>query len=339
MAHYDAEETVDAAYLMMDAEILPRLRFVGGVRTERTRQTVTPLDLFPVSGLDPVEGADVSKTQWLPAINFTYEVSDATNVRASVSQTLARPQLRELAPFSFADYAGGYLVVGNPDLTVSSIRNFDLRWEWFFQTGALVAVSGFYKQFHNPIEALTFPATELIRSWVNAPEADNYGAEIELRTGLGLLWESLENFSLNTNLTLVNSMVATGGSARIHLQGSGSTDLAVVDRDRALQGQSPYMVNFSLAYASRSEDTRASVFFNRFGRRIDAIGGQATPDIYEEARGTMDAVFEQRLPGDFSMKLSVTRLLGSVVEFTQGDGTVRQYDTGRNVSLSLRWGS
>ena len=46
--NYDAEETVDAAYLMMDAEILPRLRFVGGVRTERTRQTVTPLDLFPV---------------------------------------------------------------------------------------------------------------------------------------------------------------------------------------------------------------------------------------------------------------------------------------------------
>ena len=149
---------------------------------------------------------------------------------------------------------------------------------------------------------------------------------------------------MNTNLTLVNSMVATGGSARIHLQGSGSTDLAVVDRDRALQGQSPCcMVNFSLAYAiwllSRSEDTRASVFFNRFGRRIDAIGGQATPDIYEEARGTMDAVFEQRLPGDFSMKLSVIRLLGSVVEFTQGDGTARQYDTGRNVSLSLRWGS
>ena len=337
--NYDAEETVDAAYLMMDAEILPRLRFVGGVRTEHTRQTVTPLDLFPVSGLDPVEGADVSKTQWLPAINFTYEVSDATNVRASVSQTLARPQLRELAPFSFADYAGGYLVVGNPELTVSRIRNFDLRWEWFFQPGSLIAISGFYKQFQNPIEALTFPSTELIRSWVNAPEANNYGTEIELRTGLGILSESLENFSLNTNLTLVNSTVGTGGSARIYLQGSGATDLDIVDRDRALQGQSPYVVNFSLAYASRSEDTRASVFFNRFGRRIDAIGGQATPDIYEEARGTMDAVFEQRLPGDFSMKLSVTRLLGSVVESTQGDGTVRQYDTGRNVSLSLRWGS
>ena len=100
--------------LMMDAEVLPRLRFVGGVKTERTRQTVTPLDLFPVPGLDPVEGADVSKTQWLPAINFTYEASATTNVRASVSQTLARPQLRELAPFSFADYAGGYLGVPEP---------------------------------------------------------------------------------------------------------------------------------------------------------------------------------------------------------------------------------
>lgn len=337
--NYGAEETIDAGYLMMDAEILPRLRFVGGARVERTRQVVTPLDLFPVEGLQPLVGADANETQWLPALNLTYEAGDATNIRASVSQTLARPQLRELAPFSFADYAGGYLVVGNPELTVSRIRNFDLRWEWFLRPGALVAVSGFYKQFHDPIEALTFPSTELIRSWVNAPEANNYGTEIELRTGLAFLSESLENFSLNSNLTLVNSTVATGGTARIHLQGAGATDLAVVDRERGLQGQSPYMVNVSLAYASRLEDTRASVFYNRFGRRIDAIGGQATPDIHEEARGTLDAVFERRLPGDFSMKLSLTRLLGNVVRFTQGDGVVRRYDSGRRVSLSLRWGS
>ena len=337
--NYDAEETVDAGYLMMDAEVLPRLRLVGGARVERTQQVVTPLDLFPVEGLEPLVGADVNETQWLPALNLTYEVSDATNIRASVSQTLARPQLRELAPFSFADYAGGYLVVGNPELTVSRIRNFDLRWEWFLEPGALIAVSGFYKQFHNPIEALTFPSTELIRSWVNAPDANNYGTEIELRTGLAFLSESLESFSLNSNLTLVNSTVATGGTARIYLQGSGATDLAVVDRERGLQGQSPYMVNVSLAYASRSEDTRASVFYNRFGRRIDAIGGQATPDIHEEARGTMDVVFERKLSSDFSTKLSVTRLLGNVIRFTQGDGTVRQYDTGRRVSLSLRWGS
>ena len=337
--NYDAEETVDAGYLMMDAEILPRLRLVGGARVERTQQVVTPLDLFPVEGLEPLVGADVNETQWLPALNLTYEVSDATNIRASVSQTLARPQLRELAPFSFADYAGGYLVVGNPELTVSRIRNFDLRWEWFLEPGALIAVSGFYKQFHSPIEALTFPSTELIRSWVNAPEANNYGTEIELRTGLAFLSESLESFSLNSNLTLVNSTVTTGGTARIYLQGSGATDLAVVDRERGLQGQSPYMVNVILAYASRSEDTRASVFYNRFGRRINAIGGQATPDIHEEARGTMDVVFERKLSSDFSTKLSVTRLLGNVVRFTQGDGTVRQYDTGSRVSLSLRWGS
>ncbi len=337
--NYDAEEAVDAAYLMMDAEILPRLRLVGGARAERTRQIVTPLDLFPVPGLEPLVGADVNETQWLPAVNLTYEVSDATNIRVSASQTLARPQLRELAPFAFADYAGGYLVVGNPELTVSRIRNFDLRWERFLGPGALIAVSGFYKRFQDPIEALTFPSTELIRSWVNAPEANNYGTEIELRTGLAVLSRSLENFSLNANLTLVNSTVATGGVARIHLQGSGATDLAVVDRERGLQGQSPYMVNVSLAYASRSDDVRASIFYNRFGRRIDAIGGQATPDIHEEARGTMDAVLERRLSGDFSMKLSLTRLLGNVVRFTQGEGTVRRYDQGRRVSLSVRWGS
>ena len=38
------------------------------------------------------------------------------NLRGAFSQTLSRPNFRELAPFDFTDVTGGNTVVGNPDL-------------------------------------------------------------------------------------------------------------------------------------------------------------------------------------------------------------------------------
>src|SRR5690606_26030675 len=116
----------------------------------------------------------------LPALNLTYALSEAMNLRFGASRTLARPQIRELAPFSFADYAGGYLVLGNTLLERSRIRNYDLRWEWAPEPRAVVAVSAFYKRFDDPIEVLVLPSTELKKTWVNAAGATDYGLELEL---------------------------------------------------------------------------------------------------------------------------------------------------------------
>lgn len=337
--NYTASEDIDAAYVMVDAEILPRLRLVGGARVERSRQLVDPTDLFPQAGQDPLTGADLERTQVLPAINLTLNLGEAMNIRASASQTLARPQLRELAPFSFADYAGGFLVVGNPELDVSRIQNYDLRWEWFFQPGALIAISGFYKDFTNPIEVQVLPSTELIKTWVNAPSAQNYGTEIELRAPLSILADGLAPFTANANITLVQSDVDAGGLIRYYLPGTGASEITVLERNRALQGQSPYVANAGLTYFNEGSNTTATVLFNRFGRRIDAVNREATPDIYEEGRSQLDVVFEQRLRDNLSFKLSAGRLLGNEVLFTQGGDPVRSYDTGRTFSVSIKVGS
>ena len=335
--NYDASEQIDAAFLMADAELLPRLRFQGGVRVERSRQTVDPHSLFAnVSGLP---GADVDRTTVLPALNLTYQLSDRMNLRASASRTVARPQLRELAPFSFADYAGGYLVVGNPVLDVSRIRNLDLRWEWFFQTGGLFAISGFHKEFTDPIEVVVLPSSELIKSWTNAASADDYGVEIELRTSLGYLAEPLRDLSFNANVTLVQSEVQTGGEAEVYIPGTGATTIEVVDRSRALQGQSQWVTNLGLSYFNEGNGTTLTALFNRFGDRIDAVGRDPNPDIVEEGRNTFDFVIEQRLWEQVSAKLSASRLLGNEVEFTQGGDIVRSYDLGHTISVSLRWGT
>jgi len=335
--NYDALQSVDALYLMADLEPVSGLRLSGGARVERTRQRVTPKDLWS-TGLPALEGAEATSTDVLPAVNATLALGETMNLRASASRTLARAELRELAPFSFADYAGGFLVIGNPLLERSRISNLDLRWEWFASPRSVLAMSGFYKRFEDPIEVSVLPSSEPIRTWVNADEAENYGVEVEARSDLGFLSESLATLSLNGNLTLVTSSVTTGTSIDVYLPGTGASTLGVLPKNRPLQGQSPYVLNLGLTWGPR-DGASVSVLYNRFGRRIDGVGGETTPEIYEEARGQLDAVVEWPLSAGWKAKLSANRLLGNEVEFTQGGGTLRSYDVGRSLSLSLGWGT
>lgn len=336
--NYDATQNVDAAFAMLDFEVLDGFRVSGGARIERSLQSVSPKDLWEVGGLDPVEGARLETTDVLPALNATVALGETMNLRASASQTLARAQLRELAPFSFADYAGGFLVIGNPALDRTRIQNYDLRYEWFGGPQTVFATSLFYKDFKDPIEVSVLPSSELLKTWVNAEGATNYGVEVEFRSSLAAISSGLQDLSFNGNVTVVQSEVTIGDQVDVYLPGTGLTELAVVGRERALQGQSPYVLNLGLTWAPLGGAT-ATVLFNRFGERIDAVGGQATPEIFETARSQLDAVVELPIQGGWKAKFSASRLIGNVVNFTQGGGLLRSYDLGRSASLGLSWGA
>lgn len=334
--NYDGVQDLDAAFAMADLQVLDGLRLSGGARVERSVQTVDPRDIF---GTGVASGAaELRSTDVLPALNVTLRLTDRANLRASASRTLTRPQLRELAPFSFADYAGGYLVLGNPDLDITRITNLDLRFEWFRTPRSVFAISGFYKDFDAPIEDAVLPGTELKKTWVNARGGTNHGVELELRSPLDELGAGLADVTFNANLTLVASKVQTGGTVDVHFDGTGSTQLGLEPRDRALQGQSPYVINAGLTWAPLG-GASASVLFNRFGARIDAIGALALPDVYESARTQLDAVVEWPVAGGWKAKLSASRLLGNEIELTQGGELLRSYDAGRTVSFGLSWGA
>ena len=334
--NYVADQTTTGAYLMADFELVPRLRFAGGARIERSRQVVEPRDVFTM-GIEPLTGAELDNTDFVPGATLTWEASDRVNLRAAASRTLARPEFRELAPFSFADFAGGYLVVGNPVLQRSRITNLDLRWEWFPRPGAVIAVSGFYKKFKDPIEEVVFPSSEYIKSWLNAGTANNIGTELEVRSDLGFLSESLESFALNFNLTLVDSEVETGSVAQIFVPGSGPLEIDVVGQKRRLQGQSPYVVNAGANWASSSGRTSVSLLFNRFGRRISQVGSQFLESVFEEGRNQFDLVVEQGIGSRISAKLSATNLFAAHYRFTQGGDLLRGWQPGRAFSLGVTW--
>ncbi len=320
---------------MLDMSLGSRLRVSAGARFERTAQSVVPFDLAETSQA-PLEGAEFTSDDILPALNFTFELNPEMNLRGGVSRTLARAEVRELAPFGFADYAGGANVVGNPNLQLTTIDNLDARWEWFFRAGGILSVSAFYKKFTNPIEVAILPSTELLKTWVSASEANNIGLEFEFRSDLEILAESLENVSLSTNLTVVDSEVNLGDRVLVYLPGAGSTELRLKEERRALQGQSDFVINAGLTWEA-DWGASASALFNRFGRRIDAVGGLGLPAEFEEALSQLDLVIAHPIGERIGPKVSATRLLGNVVTFKHFGEVLREFDLGRNVSLSFSW--
>lgn len=341
--NYLAEQRIVAGYGMADVQLLPRLRAVVGARVESARQEVAVANVpagdtreFPRSVLDD--------TDVLPALNLSYELSGGMDLRAGVSRTVARPQFRELASFLYADYFGGVPTRGNPNLQRASIVNADLRWEWYFGEGSVVSAGGFYKRFTDPIEQVSLLlGTNPGRSYANSESATLYGAELEFRAGLGALVPLLAPVSVNANVTVTESQVR-GDSVRLYNPETPSMPLTypVFAQDRPLFGQSPYVVNLGLSYFHPRTGTGATLLFNRFGRRLDALGTTGIPDIYEESRSQVDATVEQPLGRGLAVKLSMARLLGGDVRFTQTfpNGEVvdtRAYELGRTFSFSLSW--
>jgi hypothetical protein len=325
---YTADQSLVAGYLMADAPLTSFARVILGARVEASDQEIDSFDPFAAE-LTHVT-AELKKTDLLPSVNFVFATTKKSNLRLSATRTVARPQLRELAPFAYTDYFGAREVLGNPDLGRTSIYNFDLRFELFPTLGEVMALSVFYKHFVDPIEQVIIPTSRGIVSYQNAKAARNAGVELEIRKGLGFLAPAISDFALIANLTVVKSRVELDES-QIGIQ---TNDV------RPLAGQSPYVVNAGIDYSNEGTGTRARVLYNVSGRRIATVGASGLPDVYEQPRHQVDATVAQRLGKHIDLKLAGENLIGSEVRFTQGEADddetlVDAYQPGATFTLSL----
>lgn len=325
---FKATHEIAAGYAMLDLPLLrDRLRFVGGVRTE---YSYIGLDTF-----DQITGVPSTVTKNnldpLPGVNLIYTPLPDMNVRFGYSQSVSRPEFRELSPAVFPAARGFRAVVGNPDLEQSEIESVDLRWEWFFSPTELVSVSGFYKKIDRPIEQIVVvQGGNLADSFANADQADLYGFEFEGRKDFGFLHSALRALTLHTNVTYVQSDVTVpGGELQVQTETS-----------RQLQGQAPFVVNAALEYAHDRWGT-VRVLYNTVDRRIESVGAFGLSDIFFERRDQLDFVyvvsFEPWAGAPVKLKVAVENLLDDAYLFTQDGETQRQYDLGRKVSLGLSY--
>ena len=321
--NYLAAHSVWASYGMVDLPLSKKFRVTTGARLEVSDQNVTTFD--PFAAEQQAIEANLDTTDILPSLNLTYRLTERMNLRLAASRTVTRPDLRELAPFEFTDFVGGRTIFGNPELERTKIDNYDLRWETFPELGGVVAISGFYKKFHKPIEQIIQPAAEVRITYENAAAANNYGLELEIRQNLGILASRLRYLSVNTNVAFISSTVELPD---VGIQTSS---------ERALQGQSPYVINASLGYDNPDLEIAAAVAYHVFGKRIAEVGNHGSPDVFELPRSQLDVTFGRQLLPFLRLSLSAKNLLNPDVTLEQGSETYVRYRTGRIFSFGLSY--
>ncbi len=321
---YAAEDRLAAAYGMLDLAVTENIRVVAGARLERSEVTV---DAQSTLG-QPVRTSP-SYTDVLPSLSVNWTLTPEHTLRLSASQTLSRPEYRELAPVQYREVLGGDNVVGNADLQRSLIRNLDLRWEWYPTPAEAVTVALFAKDFQDPIERIFLgtSGTRII-TFTNAEAAHNYGAELELRKGLGFVADALETTTFFTNATLMESRIEINQS----LTGAFQTA-----ENRPMVGQSPYVVNAGVTYASPDNAVSATVLYNVAGRRIASAAELPLPNVYEEARHALDLSLRFPLRAAVKVKVDVENVLDSPYEMVQGSVVREYWRTGRKLSFGVTW--
>jgi outer membrane receptor for ferrienterochelin and colicin len=331
---YDANSDLNAGFLLMDNKLGEKIRLSYGARFEQFAQTLNAIDFSGQKIAAQQDNFDV-----LPSANFSYSLNSRSNIRLSGSQTVSRPEFRELALFNYYDFITQTSITGNPALKRAKIFNGDLRYELYPSAGETFTVSAFYKNFNNPIEQrVNSNSTPVVRgiNYLNADQATSLGIELDIRKKLSFMGDKewLNNLTAFANATYIHSQV----------QGEGI--------DRPLQGQSPYLINAGLQYFSPKTALTFTSVYNRIGQRIFLVGYQGYPDIYENARDVFDfQVSKKILKSQAEVKLNVGDILNQSTVFYQNNAgnTKRAYEgagidrminslkLGSNVSLSFSY--
>lgn len=312
---YLANSIMNAGYVQFDNQFSSNWRLIWGVRVEDFDQIIGSVKQ------SDRRHVHTRVTDFLPGVTLTYKPTEKTNIRLSGSQTIVRPEFRELSPFAFYDFELNAQVVGNNEAKRTKITNADLRYEIYPQGGELVTVGVFYKQFKDPLEYYfnqTGPATNTFNV-ANIDKATAYGTELEFRKKLGFLTPGLQNFTLTGNLSYIYSRVKDSNSV-----------------DRPLQGQSPYLLNAGLQYDAEKSGFSTTLLFNQIGRRILFVGNEAIPNIWEAPRPLLDwQIAKKLLKNKAEIKLNISDIFNKRAYFYHDLDDNNKFKNGSKDALAI----
>lgn len=310
---YMANTILNAGFLQLDNQFTRSLRVVWGLRVENYDQLVGSVKKWdPRHTLTKV-------TDFLPGLNATLKLNTKTNLRLSASQTVIRPELRELADMNLYDFELNASVQGKPTLERTKVINSDIRYELYPRAGEVLTVGVFYKRFDKPIEQILNEGAggSSTFRFENPESATSYGAELELRKKLDFA-RVLKNFTFQANVAYIRSRVKDQG----------------FDLDRPMQGQSPYVLNLGLLYDLEKAGFTTTLLFNQIGERIYLVGdktaGAGTPDTYEASRPLLDLQLAKKfIKNKAEIRLNISDILNQTQYFYQniGDNTTFQKKT------------
>jgi len=353
---YTASQIILAGYLMLDWDLSPSVNVSTGFRAEQTDlklegsdisglaredlnlavQLLPPEDRTPENIQDLAAGGEraannvaiqsarfvrLSQTDVLPAFNVKWKVTDEMNLRGVFSQTIARPSFKELAPVAFRDAETGDDFVGNSQLKISHISNYDVRWEWYRKVGGSLAVTGFSKFIKDPIEKA---GSTGLQQFINTEDAVIYGFEVEGEQNLGFLSSELKAFTISANYTYMRSVAQRDS-------------FSIFGSNRRLQGQPDYILNFNLTYEEPAIGLTAGIFLNVTGAYLDIVGIANNPDIFVEPLTTLNAFIALKIGKSGKLTLRGSNLTSPTTRKVYNNGRRDIYElvnTSTTYSLS-----
>ncbi|MEH0157217.1 carboxypeptidase-like regulatory domain-containing protein [Limibacter armeniacum] len=337
---FEASLNVHAGYAAYDFDLVPeKLKVVAGVRTELANQTVKYKKLSDLYS-SPLRVSTYDTLSILPSLNLKYALDEESNLRFAVSKTVTRPNFKEVIPFQYQEMYGGALIQGNANLQNSDNYNADLKYEIFPNHGELFSMGVFGKYIESPIEKVQIPESGTLFTFQNGDKAQIYGVEMELSKRLNNVFnngsEFLSRFVAGLNASYMYTQIIIDNPNSI-----------LTNKERALQGASPYIINADLTYEAEFGASVVSTFtvtYNVFGDRIYSAGAQGAGDIYERSYSTLDFIWKNRIAEKLSVDFKVSNILNPEVireqeEFANGADTklVNSYSMGTNASFSLNY--
>ncbi|MEN3943350.1 TonB-dependent receptor [Prosthecobacter sp. SYSU 5D2] len=340
---YQAYQTIPAFYGSLTFSMMDDFETTVGARVEVTRMEIQ-VDVQSAGGssatgdfLSQFDSLDfeLNRTDLLPSLSNRWKIADNMALRSSISRTVARPTFKEIALVFSRDPETGNFFVGNPGLEMSSIMNYDLRWEWNPNPGDAFALSFFAKQIDKPIEFVNLGVFNTAR---NEESAVLFGFEVEAYKELGSLIPALEGFSLGLNYGFVYSKVDLSTESEDIRRQAG------LSLDRPLQGQPEYTFNANLSYDIKDWGLTSAVLLNVTGPLLYTVGGRfesnLTPDIYQRPFTSLDLAFSKRITDAWSFNFRISNLLNQPRERYFDGGlpfSVTTVGTGYSIGITGKW--
>lgn len=301
---YTSNNILGAVYLSAKLNYGEKLRANLGLRLECYHLS---LDGYESDGIKPVN-LDERTADLFPSFNVSYNLNEKHLLRVAYGRSVNRPEFREIVPYVYYDFERDANIMGNVDLKDAYADNVDLRYEFYPAPGETVTLGTFYKHFRNPIEQTYNEAgSGLQYTYHNAGSADAFGVELDIKKHLDFI--GLSGLSFVFNGAYIYSRVSFP-------EGS-------FERNRPMQGQSPYLINTGLFYQHEDAGISASVLYNRIGKRIETVGipkqdpNEDIPDIYEMPRNSLDLSFSKKVGKIVEIKGGIQDLLHSKILYKQ----------------------
>ncbi|WP_438480381.1 TonB-dependent receptor [Oleiharenicola lentus] len=284
---FSLSEDVLAAYAMGGTQF-GKLNVIAGLRVERTEFETTGNEVDLVDETSVKRTASNNYTNWLPGVYFRYDATKQLVLRASWSNSIARPSFGDTAFRSAINSDDLEITRGNPNLKSLEATNWDASAEYYLPSLGVVSAAVFHKQIENFSYEFDADTPVVINgesydltTYANGSDGTINGLELAYQQQLRFLPAPFDGLGFMANITFLDSE---------------ATYPTRPGEDVPFIGQSDRTGNVGLTYEKAGFFARLAMNFRSERLREDEpLGGAAENDLYVDDFKQLDLTLRYKI--------------------------------------------